>query len=118
MIALMALDAEQGDGWPLYIHTVLRILRIMRAEQQFQSQTHFDYSDFKRRLGDEGLVGSQLGPLQQRLDTLESFMPRDQVNVNPWSNKKSKKKHLSEGQPSPTRDMWTPRVRKLSWLCI
>ena len=113
MIALMALDVEQGDGWPLYVHTVLRILRTMRTEQQYESNTRFDYSDFKRRLDGEGLVGSQLGPLQQRLDTLESFMPRDQVYVKPWSKKKS----LREAQSFYTRDVWTPTVCKLLVLC-
>ncbi|KAJ4158622.1 uncharacterized protein LMH87_009140 [Akanthomyces muscarius] len=75
MLDLMAMDSAAGDAWPLYMHTVTRILRDMRLEQQQRREDDgFNYGDFKRRLTEQPLVGGQLGPLQQRLDALESFM--------------------------------------------
>ncbi|OAA64778.1 hypothetical protein ISF_04188 [Cordyceps fumosorosea ARSEF 2679] len=75
MLDLMAMGSVAGDSWPLYMHSVTRILREMRLEQQSHGvDGGFDYGDFKRRLTDEALIGTQLGPLQQRLDALESFM--------------------------------------------
>ena len=70
--------AKQADGSvPLYINVVRRILREMRAEQQLLGGG-FRYSDFKTRLENADLSVGQLGPLNQRLDTLESFMPPKQ----------------------------------------
>ncbi|KAJ5239771.1 hypothetical protein N7468_004390 [Penicillium chermesinum] len=69
MLDLMAVGQEKG-AMPLYMHTVQRILREMRLLQQE--------------------TGSQLEPLKQRLDTLESFMPRQQVGSGVPNDKKGK----------------------------
>lgn len=75
MLDLMVMGSAAGEAWPLYMHTVTRILREMRLEQQRRGKDEgFNYGDFKRRLTGQALVGGQLGPLQQRLDALESFM--------------------------------------------
>lgn len=80
---------KNGETVPLYIHTVYRILREMRVLQQVLGSP-FNYHDFKSQIMDSGLAPTQLGPLQQRLDTLESFMP-DRVAP---SIKKGKKKEM------------------------
>lgn len=77
MLDLMAVSQDDGP-MPLYLHTVYRILRDMRIEQQ-QAGTTFDYQSFKVRLADTAMTPAQLGPLHQRLDTLESFMPQAQT---------------------------------------
>ncbi|KAJ5292194.1 hypothetical protein N7478_001445 [Penicillium angulare] len=77
MLDLMAVGQDNGP-LPLYMHTVQRILREMRLEQQ-NLGSGFDYSGFKGRILDSGLTTGQLEPLKQRLDTLESFMPSQQV---------------------------------------
>jgi len=86
---------SQDDGpMPLYLHTVYRILREMRIEQQ-EAGTAFDYQDFKLRLMDTAMTPTQLGPLKQRLDMLESFMPPAQTAVKQTYSKgkgRSKKK--------------------------
>ena len=72
---------SQDDGpMPLYLHTVYRILRDMRIEQQ-EAGMAFDYQSFKRRLTDTAMTPTQLGPLNQRLDILESFMPKGQTAI-------------------------------------
>jgi hypothetical protein len=79
MLDLMAVS--QGDGpMPLYLHAIYRILREMRMVQQERGGT-FSYDEFKRRVMETPMTPAQLGPLQQRLDTLESFMPRAQPGV-------------------------------------
>lgn len=97
MLDLMAVGQDNGPV-PLYIHTVKRILREMRMSQQ-QSRTGFDYQEFKRRITLSGLNSSQLAPLSQRLDTLESFMPQTQTR---YTNMKKKRPHGSD---------WKPKVR-------
>lgn len=77
MMDLMAVSSVQG-GMPLYLHVVQRILRDLRIEQQI-NQTTFNYREFKKRLTNESLTPAQLQPLQQRLDTLESFLVKEQV---------------------------------------
>jgi hypothetical protein len=77
MLDLMAVGQDNGP-LPLYMHTVQRILREMRVEQQ-SCGTGFDYAMFKSRILDSGLTPGQLEPLKQRLDTLESFMPPQQA---------------------------------------
>lgn len=77
MMDLMAISSVQG-GMPLYMHVVQRILRDLRIEQQ-EKETTFNYREFKQRLLDDALTPAQLQPLQQRLETLESFMAKEQV---------------------------------------
>lgn len=99
---LMAVSSVQG-GMPLYLHVVQRILRDLRIEQQ-ESNTTFNYRDFKNRLLNEDLAVGQLGPLQQRLDTLESFMVKEQVAI---ASSKGSKLHVGKGTT------WEPKVSRI-----
>ncbi|EGE04190.1 hypothetical protein TEQG_03221 [Trichophyton equinum CBS 127.97] len=100
---LMAVNQEDGQ-MPLYMHTVKTILRDMRTQQQLTG-AEFDYKGFKQRVMSSGLTLAQLGPLKQRLDTLESFMPQGQAN----SYYKTKKNAL----PSKGTD-WEPQSARLT----
>lgn len=71
MLSLMSVD--QSESTPLYISQIMRILREMASD----SPEGFDYIEFKRRLKTSKFLGMQLGPLQQRLDLLESFIDLD-----------------------------------------
>ena len=90
---------------PLYLHSINRILRDMRIEQQVgDSKAHFKYSTFKKRVSLEDMTPAQLAPLQQRLDALESFMHASQVFV---ANKVGSKTN----QPEPFKgNDWTLEV--------
>lgn len=102
MLDLMAVGQGEGSV-PLYMHTVQRILRNMRLEQQ-ETGLPFDYHLFKNRVMDADLLVSQLEPLKQRLDTLESFMPREQVPALGAFRKKG----LKAGRWGSD---WNPEVR-------
>lgn len=102
MMDLMAVSSVQG-GMPLYLHVVQRILRDLRIEQQ-ENNTTFNYRAFKERLMNEDLAVGQLGPLQQRLDTLESFMVKEQV-----ANASNKRAKLKPGKGIN----WEPKVSHL-----
>ena len=71
MLSLMSVD--QSHSTPLYISQITRILREM-ACTSFKS---FSYIEFKRHLQSSKLSRAQLGPLQQRLELLESFLVLD-----------------------------------------
>ena len=112
MLDLMAVSHDDGPI-PLYLHTVYRILRDMRIEQQ-EGATDFNYNTFKRRILATDLTPSQLGPLKQRLDTLESFMPQAQTGskqTDEKANGKAKvKKAKAKASESHGND-WTSVVR-------
>ncbi|WZH44045.1 P-loop containing protein [Fusarium acuminatum] len=96
MLDLMAVSSIQGGGMPLYLHVVSRILREMRITQQ-QTDSAFDYKAFKKAIDRESLTEGQLVPLQQRLETLESFMVRSQILIdNPSGKSKDKSKDKSK----------------------
>ncbi|KAL9103819.1 MAG: hypothetical protein Q9163_001173 [Psora crenata] len=78
MLTLMAVD--QSHAAPLYIGQITKILRDM-ASTSFNG---FNYPDFKRRLQASKLSRAQQGPLQQRLDILESFLILDDAAPS-WS---------------------------------
>jgi hypothetical protein len=107
MLDLMAVNTDESV--PLYVHTVYRILREMRILQG-KTGSKFDYHDFKDQLMDSGLSSAQLGPLKQRLDTLESFM-----------SKAGRRKGKGE-QAIETGTDWTPKVGSLTlsltWLIL
>ncbi|QGA21583.1 hypothetical protein EYB26_009294 [Talaromyces marneffei] len=103
MLDLMAVGQEKGPI-PLYMHTVQRILREMRLLQQ-ETDSGFDYYMFKKKLLGADLLPSQLEPLKQRLETLESFMPHQQVRLA-QNSKKSKGKAQMKGSS------WTPKYLK------
>ena len=71
LLTLMSVDQSQSA--PLYIGQITKILREMAST----SPNGFDYSQFKRRLQTSHLTRAQQGPLQQRLDLLESFLAAD-----------------------------------------
>ncbi|KAL5326655.1 hypothetical protein ACEPPN_004343 [Leptodophora sp. 'Broadleaf-Isolate-01'] len=80
MLDLMAVNTEDGK-MPLYLHEITRILRDMRVLQQ-QTNGSFNYAEFKRQVSLSPMTPAQQAPLTQRLDTLESFMPKSQTEVN------------------------------------
>ncbi len=104
MLDLMAVSQDDGP-MPLYLHTVYRILRDMRIEEQ-EAGTRFDYQNFKFRLLSTAMTPGQLGPLNQRLDMLESFMP--QMQVRPLSTL-GKGKEKGNGKGVDGND-WTSMV--------
>lgn len=71
MLDLMAVSRDDGL-MPLYLHAIYRILRDMRIAQQETNGT-FSYAEFKQKVMDITMTPAQLGPLTQRLDTLEKF---------------------------------------------
>ncbi|KAH7418481.1 hypothetical protein BKA64DRAFT_563940, partial [Cadophora sp. MPI-SDFR-AT-0126] len=86
MLDLMAVNTEDGK-MPLYLHEITRILREMRIQQQ-NSDGSFNYAQFKQRVELSPMTRAQQAPLTQRLDTLESFMPKSQTVA---TSKKTKK---------------------------
>lgn len=70
MLALMAVD-RSDDKPPLYLEIVRKILRSMANTE---SAAGFDYSGFRRNLARENFSVGQTGPLNLRLEILESFM--------------------------------------------
>lgn len=107
MLDLMAF----GDGHqPLYMHVIQRILRDMRIEQQ-HTRSGFKYNDFVRNLENEKLMPDQMRPLQQRLDTLESFLVPEQTGPGSrvvLSNSQAQN-HMNKKQNSKGTN-WTPQV--------
>src|SRR5260370_1072320 len=97
MLELMAFDETQ----PLYMQVIQQILREMRLSQQ-RNKTPFSYAEFIRRLDDEPLMPGQKPGLQQRLDTLQSFMVPEQVQRIP---KKSRATTFTQFGTD-----WTPMV--------
>ncbi|KAH6871822.1 hypothetical protein B0T10DRAFT_416941 [Thelonectria olida] len=114
MLDLMAVSSIQGGGMPLYLHVVTRILRDLRVQQQ-HSGMGFDYSAFQRALASENLSEGQRAPLQQRLETLESFMVKKQVESHDLSKsgkatgqkKKSKRNNFAVPTVDKGND-WAP----------
>ncbi|KJZ70114.1 hypothetical protein HIM_10484 [Hirsutella minnesotensis 3608] len=68
---------------------VTRILRDLRLAQQ-STDGPFSYTAFKRALSNEDLTPGQRSPLQQRLDTLESFMIQQVASSGQIASKKKK----------------------------
>ncbi|KAK9774888.1 putative AAA+ ATPase domain-containing protein [Seiridium cardinale] len=102
MLDLMAV----GSGTvPLYIHVIQRVLRDMRIEQQTHGRP-FSYAQFKRMLEDENLTPMQAVPLQQRLETLESFMLKSQPHSRSSRNART--------DTSPKGTDWTPKEGQLT----
>lgn len=78
---------QENGPMPLYMHTVQPVLREMRLLHA--NGTAFDYREFKLRVLNSGLLAAQLEPLQQRLNTLENFMPSPEAA--PTADKQKKK---------------------------
>lgn len=77
MLTLMSVNNAQTA--PLYLGTVTMILRDMAAE----SANSFDYPEFRRRLDQAGLGGTQMDFLNQRLNLLESFIDLEGRTARP-----------------------------------
>ena len=91
------------SGIPLYIHVVNRVLRDMRLQQQLNG-TPFNYEEFKKLMEQTELTSTQTNPLKQRLDTLESFMPR-----------KTKSKKSKQSSSTSAGNDWATEVSMLEW---
>ncbi|KAL5042014.1 hypothetical protein BDW71DRAFT_217318 [Aspergillus fruticulosus] len=104
MMDLMTVSA--GDV-PLYMESVKRILREMRLVQQ-EVGGGFDYAEFRERMKDCGLTAAQMGPLTQRLETLESFMPEGQTNIYGYAKGKGGRGKAARGTD------WTPSPSQLT----
>lgn len=87
MMELMAVNQEDCQ-LPLYLHAIKRILREMRIEQQ-DTNGSFKYAKFKETVMNYPMSQGQQGPLNQRLDTLESFMPKSQTDLKANGKKKT-----------------------------
>lgn len=87
---------------PLYIHVIQRVLRDMRLQQQATGGS-FNYTRFKQLIDAEDLTDQQRVPLDQRLDTLESFM------VN--SARSGRLRSSASQHSSSMGTEWTPKVR-------
>lgn len=105
----MAVSKDDGP-MPLYMHTVKRILKEMRMVQQATGET-FCYSRFKDLIMDCELSPAQLGPLNQRLDTLESFMPNDQTIFGSTAARKGKGKGNGQRVEQVGND-WSSQVSR------
>lgn len=87
MLDLMAVSTDNGP-MPLYLHTIMRILKEMRLEQQKSNlEQPFNYGRFKFLLSQAEMTPAQKVPLDQRLDTLESFMDNEQVKATVGASK-------------------------------
>ena len=96
MLDLMAVSSIQG-GMPLYLHAVTRLLREQRIKQQ-EAGTSFNYLAFKQSLEDEDFSAGQRAPLEQRLDTPESFMAKEHVvPVSKGWSKKQRQRFMIAG---------------------
>jgi len=89
MMDLMGVNTK--EGMPLYLHAISRILREMRIQQQAVGGS-FDYAKFKNEVEVSGMSPAQKAPLQQHLDTLESFMPisKARARTKKWKRKGNK----------------------------
>ncbi|RYP39132.1 hypothetical protein DL766_000588 [Monosporascus sp. MC13-8B] len=109
MMDLMAV--KEGGNMPLYLYVVSRILRELRLQQQNTNST-FKYAAFSNKIRDESLTVAQRSPLIQRLDTLESFMVKEQVKgPMPYLYGDKRKKGPSN---KSTGNDWTPKSGQLT----
>jgi hypothetical protein len=114
MLDLMAVNSFAGNGMPLYMSVINRILRELRIEQQTTGPT-FKYFKFKHMIDNAGLTEAQLAPLQQRLETLESFMVQQQALAYPLFNKGKQGPQLSKNQRKKQRGIdWTAKPGQLT----
>ncbi|KAI9766483.1 MAG: hypothetical protein M1835_007179 [Candelina submexicana] len=89
MMNLMAVSG--GDGpVPLYVEIIFKLLKEMAIESRGASGVN--YSAFKTRLGKAGFSRDQNGPLNLRLELLESFM-------EPIATPSAPRPALKKGQP-------------------
>jgi hypothetical protein len=106
MLDLMAVNRDDGP-MPLYLHEITRILKEIRLQQQ-ETNVPFSYATFKEEVDRSAMTPAQKMPLTQRLDTLESFMPKSQTAaVSVYGKNRMNKKKAVGGND------WTVKVRKV-----
>lgn len=93
---------------PLYLHAVNRILRDLRLEQQ-RNGSAFQYAAFKSIIENEPLTMGQQGPLNQRLETLQSFMVKEEVRSSYAPSR------AANTAPGNTGNSWTPQPGQLTY---
>ncbi|KAF4332190.1 hypothetical protein FBEOM_14011 [Fusarium beomiforme] len=113
MLNLMVANPGQGAKMPLYLHTVMRVLRELRIKQQ-ERGGGFDYQEFKNAMEAEPLTKEQLVPLQQRLNTLESFMVKHDRVCATKACKKEAEDFTSNSATSQEAIDWTPASGQLT----
>ena len=113
MLDLMAVNSG-SHSLPLYLSVINRILRELRIEQQ-QTKTSFNYGKFKRMIDSAALTDAQLAPLQQRLETLESFMVQNQAMAYDLFNRGNMGPQLTKAQRNAQRsNEWTAKPGQLT----
>lgn len=111
-----------GNSLPLYMSVIERILRELRENQQ-EFGGSFSYRAFKTEVAKAGLTDPQLAPLQQRLETLESFMVERQAkavdifNKNKGQNKGATQPKKAQKGPMTGND-WSPKVRSNYFILV
>ncbi|EFZ01563.1 AAA-like domain protein [Metarhizium robertsii] len=118
MLDLMAVSSIQGGTMPLYLHIVTRILRELRVQQQ-KKGGHFNYRAFRKAIAAAELSPGQSGPLEQRLDTLESFMAEEDVaesKIPGFTSYKPKGKQsmFDPNEFTSTATTWEPKAGQLT----
>lgn len=108
MMDLMAV--KEGESMPLYLHVVNRILRDLRLEQQ-RTGSRFNYAAFRRMIEEEPLTMAQRNPLIQRMDTLQSFMVKEQAEASQFSSSGNEEK---KGVTRHAGNNWTPMPAQLT----
>ena len=73
--SLMRVQAD--ETMPLYMSTILDLLRKMQKSDKFPS-----FAGFKKAVSELDFAGQQRGSLQQRLNLLESFVAEAEENSN------------------------------------
>jgi len=100
LMTLMA--AESGGNSPLYMQSLLQVLREMAMIEQ-NSKT-FDYQAFKAKLLAKDLTQAQITPLTLRLEILESFIA---PGIAPAEGSMKRKKAATTGIAMGNN--WTPK---------
>ncbi|KAL2008970.1 hypothetical protein VTN00DRAFT_7164 [Thermoascus crustaceus] len=80
-ISMMKTLMAVGDETPLYMEVVTKILREMA--QAAQGSAGFNFARFKQLLHDQRFIKGQMGPLNLRLQLLESFLQKGKQNTVP-----------------------------------
>lgn len=90
LMTFMAATDNNGEGLPLYMHSVLRVLRKMALESN--EKAGIDYRDFRTRVEMLSLSPGQKIPLGLRLDLLEEFIEPQTIKkkANPTTTPRKK----------------------------
>lgn len=88
---------DSGEGLPLYMHSVLRVLREMALEPD--AKPGIDYRHFRTRVEMLDLSLGQKIPLGLRLDLLQDFIVEEQIK----KNVKTPGKNGNDWEPVPGR---------------